>query len=191
MLVSLLVALQSSANLEEVASRLAVTGGAGQVRREHGRAEIWFELSGSIKSKSLKALSGVSRLTSIRIFSEDLTDSLVADIKDNPDLNLLVVMSSKLTDKCTVSIANMTGLTKLDLNKAVLTKVGIERIAKLPKLERLYLYNAKVADSALDPLKKSKQLKVLDLPPFVSEKTLRAMRAALPKTDVECRRTDH
>lgn len=183
--------LQSTAppELVESARRLEVTGGTARVSNaEDPKWEIWFDLEGKIKSKDLRCLQKVKRLAAVRILSDDLSDKLVADIRDNPDLKLLVIMSSKLTDKCTEPVSHMAGLTKLDLNKATLTKLGLAKLARLKKLERLYLYNATIPDRDLEPLKGLTWLKLLDLPPSTSEATLRAIRSALPMTVVECRK---
>lgn len=177
------------AELEGSAARLNAIGGEAKVSfHEDPRGEIWFDLTGKIKTPDLKLLQGVKRLTAVRIFSEDLTDKMVGDIRGNPDLNLLVVMSSKLTDKCTEPISRMAGLTKLDINKATLSKVGLGRLGSLKKLERLYLYNAKIADAEMAPLKKLTHLKLLDLPPSCSEATVSGLRTALQKTEIVCRR---
>lgn len=169
-------------DLEAVAAQLRKTGATVQVSNVEDPAwEIWVDHNGPLKRDTFKPFRGVKRLTALRIFSDDLTDAHLRDIRDNPDLKLLVVMSKKLTDESTIPIAKMTELVKLDLNKGTWTATGLRRLTALKKLERLYLYNANISEDQLSPLAELKQVKLIDLPKSVSDATLAGLRKALPK----------
>ncbi|MEQ1842990.1 MAG: hypothetical protein ABL994_21520 [Verrucomicrobiales bacterium] len=172
-------------DLEAVAAQLRKTGATVQVSNAEDPAwEIWVDHNGPLNKDTLKPFRGIKRLTALRIFSDDLTDAHLRDIRDNPDLNLLVVMSKKLTDASMISIAKIGTLTKLDLNKGTWTAKGLRRLSALKKLERLYLYNANIADDQFSPLAELKQVKLIDLPKSVSETTLAKLRKALPNTAI-------
>lgn len=114
----------------------------------------------------------------------DFGDGGVADLKNLPDLHLLVLFSDRLTDRCMVPISKLNGLIKLDLSYAKLTGKGLARLTKLPKLRRLYLYNSKFSDADAKELEKLKSLEVLDVPGSLSEGTVNRLRQSLPNTKV-------
>jgi hypothetical protein len=180
---------QGPKGLEWIAAELRGTGATVQVSNVEDPAwEIWLDHNGPIKKTTFTYYHDIKRLTAIRIFSNDLTDRYLAQIHDLPDLKLLVVISSGLTDDCTKSIAKHSTLTKLDINRVKLKAKGLERLTALKKLERLYLYNAQIGDRDMKPLKKMKWLKLLNLPQTVTDVTLQELKIALPKTEIEVMR---
>lgn len=171
--------------LERAAVTLRKTGAKVEVSNvEDPEWEIWADHNGPLGKGALKPFHDVRRLAALRLMTDDLTDAHIADIRDNPDLKLLVVISKQLTDACTVPISKMTELRKLDLNKGTWTAKGLRRLTSLKKLERFYLYNAKIADDQLSPLEQFKWLKILDLPSTVSDRVLNRLKKALPRVQV-------
>lgn len=184
-LLSILTTQEAPPALEQAAAILRKTGATVEVSNVEDPAwEIWADHNGPLPKGALKPFRNVRRLAALRLMTNDLTDEHIADVRDNPDLKLLVVISKRLTDACTIPISKMTELRKLDLNGGTWTAKGLRRLTSLKKLERFYLYNAKIADGQLGPLEQFKWLKLLDLPSTVSDRTLARMQRALPGVQV-------
>lgn len=167
--------------------RLKAAGADVRVELAEDRktTEVWIDYNGTITTQKVELISGLKPLTALRFLQSDLNDKMLGKLKNLPNLWLLVIISSKITDEGMTHVANMSGLKKLDLNRMTLSARGLKKLEKLKKLKMLYLYNAKVTDTDLIALKRLTWLELLDLPPSVGDRLLEELRRSLPNTKVE------
>lgn len=185
-LVALVVLTQAKAPAEilQAAERIKAPGREVQVSDAEGKWQIWLDIPTRTNDSVFNGLAGTKGLGALRALGGGFSDKAVAKLKNLPDLEVLVLISDRVSDASLEPISKLKTLKKLDLNRARLTDKGLKKLKSLPKLERLYLYNAVISDPHLDQLKEFKRLKVLDLPDTVSTSKLDEIRMALPDTQV-------
>jgi hypothetical protein len=173
------------AAIEAVAAKLRKSGGEAIVANVgNGKWEIWFEFRTPASDASLRVLHDVKNLSAIRLLDGGFTDKGITFIKNLPDLEVLVLKSSDLTDACMTPISRLKSVKKLDLILAKLTSVGLTKLRAMPNLQQLYLYSARVKDADLEPLKSLQQLRLLNLPLSITDKKIEELRKSLPRTEI-------
>ncbi|MEZ6046528.1 MAG: hypothetical protein R3C11_13340 [Planctomycetaceae bacterium] len=81
-----------------------------------------------------------------------------------PNLKVLELRDSEVTDEGLLLLPALTQLTRLDLNSRPITDTGIKDLAKkFPSLEWLILRRTEVTDDSLEEIAKLKNLKLLDI----------------------------
>lgn len=176
---------QSQASLEPIAAELRKTGARVTISDvEVGYFEIWFEFLEPCSNTKISVLHDLPSLGAVRLLKGGFDDSGILQMKNLPGLHTLVIQSDKLSDRCMDAVANMKALVKLDLMKAKLTQAGTAKLKQLPKLSRLYFYSATMSPDSYEPLKALKQLKVLYLPTSTPSKVIRALKEAIPNTQI-------
>ena len=95
--------------------------------------------------------------------AKNVTDEIIAPLKDIPGLIDLDLSASKISDSGLQEIAGLTNLIKLHLEQTHLTDAGLAHLKKLSRLEYLNLYGTAVTDQGLAQLKCLSSLKHLYL----------------------------
>jgi hypothetical protein len=99
-------------------------------------------------------------------FNDPVGASLIDDtemerLKDLPQLQLLLLDHSRITDAGLASLAELSELQSLLLDKTPITDAGLEHLAGLSQLQSLSLDNTRVTDVGLVHLARLSQLRTL------------------------------
>lgn len=109
-------------------------------------AVVDFDLGGSgVTNKGLAALSGMKRLTRLRLENTAVTDGGLPALQDLPDLQSLSLYGCSVTD------------------------AGVEGLAGIPALKRVYLGATQVTPQGIEALKQKKPGLEVIMPPDASK----------------------
>jgi len=106
-------------------------------------------------------------------------------IKKWPDVRIIVLSSTPVTDEDLQQLKELETLENLALNGTSITDEGVAQLVGLSKLKKLNLRETNVSDAAIDHLARLKSLKQLDLTQTkVSPAGLERLKELLPDTDI-------
>ena len=115
----------------------------------------------------------------------NVTDTVIASLKDLSSLTDLNLAGTKITDAGLGAIEGLSYLTRLHLELTAITDAGLAHLRKLTNLDYLNLYGTAVTDAGLQHLKGLRNLKHLYVwQTKVTEAGVKELRAALPELDV-------
>lgn len=120
-----------------------------------------------------------------RLSATNVTDALIAPLKDVTSLTDLNLASTKVTDAGLAAIAGLTNLTRLHLEQTQITDAGLAHLKRLTRLHYLNLYGTQVTDAGLEHLKGLKRLKRLYLwQSKVTDAGVESLRTAVPDLQI-------
>jgi hypothetical protein len=164
---------------------------AGKIKKAGGEpineqlARGWSMLVDFPKRASDEAmgvLCGARDVAEIRILDGGVSDKGLANLRDLPDLRVLVINSAEITDEGMKVVGTLKKLRTLEIMKGHITGKGLAELARLAELKELHLHATKVGDEDLTPLKGMLRLQRLSLPPTVSQAAADRLGRAVPGT---------
>lgn len=133
----------------------------------------------------LAPLEALTPLYALRIMGPTVPASEFRHLRKLPDLGLLVVTHSGVTDDGMREIGYLVHLDKLDVRGDKLSAKGLTYLSRLRRLKRLFLYGSKLKDADIKPLESLTWLDQLELPPTVSLPAVAALKKKLAHILVE------
>jgi hypothetical protein len=131
------------------------------------------------------AMNTVWKEANLRLQGTNVTDAVLAPIKDVTSLIDLNLATTRVTDAGLANLKPLQNLQRLHLELTSVTDAGLDQVKNLPNLTYLNLFGTKVTDSGLDKLKGLKFLRavyVWQTP--VTEAGAKKLKAALPNVEV-------
>ncbi|HKS38691.1 MAG TPA: c-type cytochrome domain-containing protein [Verrucomicrobiae bacterium] len=120
-----------------------------------------------------------------RLQTTNVTDAVIAPLKDVTSLTDLNLAHTKVTDAGLAAIAGLSNLTRLHLEQTSITDSGLAHLKGLTRLHYLNLYGTPVTDAGLEQLKALKRLKRLYLwQSKVTDAGVESLRKALPDLQI-------
>jgi len=115
----------------------------------------------------------------------NVTDAVLATLKDIPTLVHLNLRGTKITDAGLDSLKGLSNLLQLHLENTAITDAGLARLNRLTNLNYLNLYGTAVTDSGLDQLKQLTDLQSLYLwQTKVTSNGVAKLQTALPELKI-------
>jgi Leucine-rich repeat (LRR) protein len=111
-----------------------------------------LELSGPVEDPSFEKLGLLAHLQTLRLDCPSLDDSAAAELAKLPQLRVLDLSGSKLSDVGLAQLGGLLQLQELYLDGTRVTRAGLEVIAKLPQLRVLGLDRTDVVDAGVAAL---------------------------------------
>jgi hypothetical protein len=131
------------------------------------------------------AMNSVWKEANLRLQSTNVTDAVLAPIKDVTSLIDLNLATTKVTDAGLASLKSLRHLQRLHLELTAVTDAGLDHVKALTNLTYLNLFGTKVTDSGLEKLKSLKYLRgVYVWQTKVTEAGAQKLKAALPNVEV-------
>ena len=157
----IILALVPSAQADEKAATDAIRKAGGSVR----------SIAKNVKSKEV----------ALHLTDKDVTDEVLANLPQLPDVAWLNLRGTKITDAGLVHVGKLPALTHLHLELTGVGDAGLAHLKSLSNLEYLNLYGTQVSDAGLEHLKGLKKLKKLYLwQSKATKKGADAMTKAIP-----------
>lgn len=120
-----------------------------------------------------------------RLQTTNITDAVIAPLKDVTSLTDLNLAHTKVTDAGLAAIAGLSNLTRLHLEQTSITDAGLAHLKGLTRLHYLNLYGTQVTDAGLEQLKALKSLKRLYLwQSKVTDAGVESLQKALPDLQI-------
>lgn len=121
----------------------------------------------------------------LRLLGSNVTDAVIAPLKDVTSLIDLNLATTKITDAGLAYLKDLPHLLKLHLELTGVTDAGLAHLANLPRLTYLNLYGTQVTDAGLQHLKHLKSLRRLYVwQTQVTDAGVAALKEALPGLDI-------
>ncbi len=121
----------------------------------------------------------------LRLLGTNVTDQLIAPLKDITSLVEVRLGTTRITDAGLAALETLPHLEVLGLELTLVTDAGVARLKGLPSLVSLNLYGTAVTDAALDHLRGLKHLRNLYLwQTKVTPEGVKKLQAALPGLDI-------
>lgn len=121
----------------------------------------------------------------LRLLGSNVTDAVIAPLKDVTSLIDLNLATTKITDAGLAYLKDLPHLTKLHLELTGVTDAGLAHLAHLPRLRYLNLYGTQVTDAGLQHLKHLKSLRQLYVwQTQVTDAGLASLKEALPGLEI-------
>ena len=131
------------------------------------------------------AMNTVWHEVNFRLQGTNITDALIAPIKDIVSLVSLNLGATRITDAGLASIKGLTNLSRLSLELTPITDKGLVNLAGLANLTYLNLYGTPITDTGLERLTGFKYLRHLYLwQTKVTEGGVKKLKEAMPKLDI-------
>src|SRR5260221_44216 len=131
------------------------------------------------------AMNTVWREVNFRLQGTNITDAVIAPVKDITSLVGLNLGATKVTDAGLAHIKGLTNLTRLYLELTAVTDAGLANLKGLGNLTYLNLYGTQVSDAGLEHLKGLKYLRNLYVwQTKVTAAGVKKLKEALPNLDV-------
>jgi len=131
------------------------------------------------------AMNSVWKEANLRLQSTNVTDAVLAPIKDVTSLIDLNLATTKVTDSGLASLKTLRYLQRLHLELTGVTDAGLDQIKGLTNLTYLNLFGTKVTDAGLDKLKGLKYLRAVYVwQTKVTDAGAQKLKAALPNVEV-------
>ena len=109
-----------------------------------------------IRIDSLENLKSAAKFKSLELDSTDLIDARLEHlIRELPQLRLLNLACTKVTDAGLVHLEVLTKLQSLNLEYTRVTDVGLEHLKGLTRLQKLYLIGTNVTETGITSLRKA------------------------------------
>ena len=125
------------------------------------------------------------REANFRLLGTNVTDAVIAPIKDVASVIDLNLANTKVTDSGLANLKNLANLQHLHLELTGVSDAGLASLKSLPNLTYLNLYGTKVTDAGLEHLKGMKFLRNLYVwQTKVTDAGAKKLKAALPNVDV-------
>ncbi len=120
-----------------------------------------------------------------RLLGTNVTDAMLAPLKDCASLIELNLATTKITDAGLVNLAGLSNLATLNLSQTAITDAGLANLKKLTNLTYLNLYATSVTDAGLSHLKELKRLRQLYLwQTKATDAGVKSLKSALPNVDI-------
>jgi hypothetical protein len=148
-------------------------GFAMELAQNDPRLDVSYHLmDGKITPAHLAPLKDLSKsLVHLNLRGKDVTDDMLASLKDLTALTRLHLEKTKITDKGLGQLKGLANLEYLNLYGTEVTDAGLAQLVGLKKLKSLYLWQTKVTDKGVEQFKKA-------LP---TVQVIRGIDAAAPK----------
>ena len=131
------------------------------------------------------AMNSVWKEANLRLQSTNVTDTVLAPLKDVTSLIDLNLATTKVTDGGLANLKSLRHLQRLHLESTGVTDAGLEHLKPLTNLTYLNLFGTKVTDSGLEKLKGLKYLRAVYVwQTKVTEAGAQKLKAALPNVEV-------
>ena len=91
-------------------------------------------------------LRGLTKLHTLRLSDEEITDDGAAAIAQLPGLRKLFLSKTKITDRGMRELAKIAGLEQLDVTGTAITDLGVRELINCEHLEHVALFHTKVTD---------------------------------------------
>lgn len=132
---------------------------------------------------SIEELVRHRELTSLNLgFGRRLTNSGFARLAELPNLSILNISVTALTDEAMPQIGKIKSLTSLDIDRTRVTDAGLKHLLKLPKLRALRLVGIPMTDAGLLELSTIRTLRHINLRDVaVSDEAIAEFRTRLPR----------
>ena len=131
------------------------------------------------------AMNSVWKEANLRLQSTNVTDAVLAPLKDVTSLIDLNLATTKITDGGLANLKSLRHLQRLHLELTGVTDAGLEHLKPLINLTYLNLFGTKVTDSGLEKLKGLKYLRAVYVwQTKVTEAGAEKLKAALPNVEV-------
>jgi mono/diheme cytochrome c family protein len=125
------------------------------------------------------------REANLRLHGTNVTDAVIAPLKDIAGLVDLNLATTKITDAGLANLKGLAHLQRLHLELTAVTDAGLAHLKGLTNLVYLNLYGTKVTDAGLAHLKDMKFLRNLYVwQTKVSQAGIAKFKASVPKVDV-------
>jgi mono/diheme cytochrome c family protein len=125
------------------------------------------------------------REVNLRLLGTNVTDQLIAPLKDVTSLLEVRLGTTRVTDAGLAALASLPYLEVLGLELTAVTDAGVGRLKGLTNLTSLNLYGTPVTDAALDHLSGLKHLRNLYLwQTKVTPEGVKKLQAALPGLNI-------
>jgi hypothetical protein len=131
------------------------------------------------------AMNSVWKEANLRLHSTNVTDAVLAPIKDVTSLVDLNLATTKVTDAGLAHLKSLTHLQRLHLELTGITDAGLDQLKGLTNLTYLNFFGTKVTDAGLEKLTGLKYLRgVYVWQTKVTEAGAQKLKAAVPHVDV-------
>ena len=131
------------------------------------------------------AMNSVWKEANLRLQSTNVTDTVLAPLKDVTSLIDLNLATTKITDGGLANLKSLRHLQRLHLELTGVTDAGLEHVKPLTNLTYLNLFGTKVTDSGLEKLKGLKYLRAVYVwQTKVTEAGAQKLKSALPNVEV-------
>ena len=131
------------------------------------------------------AMNSVWREANFHLQGTNITDLVIAPIKDIVSLVELDLGTTSITDAGLANLQPLTNLMRLHLELTPVTDAGLVNLKALPNLTYLNLYGSQVTDAGLENLKGLKHLRKLYVwQTKVTEAGVKKLREALPNLEI-------
>jgi mono/diheme cytochrome c family protein len=121
----------------------------------------------------------------LRLQGTNVTDAVIAPLKDVTSLTDLNLAGTKVTDSGLAAIAGLANLTRLHLELTSITDAALAHLKGLSRLRYLNLYGTQVTDAGLENLKGLTKLRRLYLwQTKVTDAGVAALKSALPNLEI-------
>jgi Leucine-rich repeat (LRR) protein len=129
----------------------------------------------------MEHVKGLPELRILQLQSTEVTDAGLRHLMQVPQLDFLDLNGTLVTDAGLEYVGQLPRLRWLHLDGTLVTDAGLEHIKQLTRLEELFLTGTRVTDAGLEHLKDLPQLQVLHLDEsMVAGEGARKLHEALP-----------
>ena len=147
---------------EQYQSFLNVTREQWQSFRARGQTGLALGFS-QLQSQDIAAIADCSSLQWLELSGNPIDDEALEQLGQLPQLRLLFLDSTHVTDKGIDTIVKWKHLLDLDLAGTKITDAGVEKLLECQSLRALWLEGTAITDRSLQALVKLKSLQHLDV----------------------------
>ena len=131
------------------------------------------------------AMNTVWHEVNFRLQGTNITDPVIAPVKDIASLVAVNLGTTRITDAGLASLKGLTNLTRLYLDLTAIDDAGLTNIKGLANLTYLNLYGTQITDAGLEQLKGLKYLRNLYVwQTKVTDAGVKKLKDALPNLDI-------
>ena len=131
------------------------------------------------------AMNSVWKEANLRLQSTNVTDAVLAPMKDVTSLIDLNLATTKITDAGLAHLKSLRHLQRLHLEMTGVTDAGLDQLKPLTNLTYLNLFGTKVTDAGLEKLKGLKYLRAVYVwQTKVTDAGAQKLKASLPNVEV-------
>jgi hypothetical protein len=130
---------------------------------EHPITAISLENAGQRADEAMALLRSFPALRKLDLSHSKVSDAGLARLKDKPDLEVLLLVDTRITDEGVSHVGTLKKLTELDLSSTSITDQGVEHLKGLTRLESLGLRETRITGTGFAHLIGLKKLRELSL----------------------------